>query len=153
MDELPARNEDDEGTDPPPVRWKGIKEKKKSVTFQQGALQTFNPAHPRTSSTFIGRVGFSPSDAQADSEAGFDVVWCQWCLMYMSDSDLVAFLQGSKKSFRDEKSVIMVKENVCREKVVEGVEGGEATVEFDEDDSSVTRFVPLLSRTDPVYKI
>ncbi|KAI0054129.1 DUF858-domain-containing protein [Auriscalpium vulgare] len=113
-------------------KWKGISDGSRSVTFYQGTLQAFDPANPVGTAKFLGRVGYALPDG-AD-EGGFDVLWCQWCLMYMTDPDLVAFLRRSRSSLRDAQSVIVVKENVCSDKD----EHTEA-VEFDEEDSSVTR--------------
>ena len=81
-------------------------------------------------------------------DAGFDVIWCQWCLGHLSDADLVAFFRRCKSALRDPKrSVIVVKENVCADAF-----GGTARTEFDEEDSSLTRcastvFFCLLSLT------
>lgn len=114
-------------------KWKGIADGSKSVTFLQGTLQDCDPAHPMRTATFLGRVGYTP--LSPDDESGFDVVWCQWCLTYMKDVDLIAFLKRSQAALRKEgASVIVVKENVCKDG-----EGGVPEVVFDEDDSSVTR--------------
>ena len=58
----------------------------------------------------------------------------------MNDSDLVAFLQKSKEAFRDPKSVIVVKENVCRDAITDDGTLVPQT-EYDTDDSSVVRYV------------
>ena len=115
-------------------KWKGIADGSKSVTFLQGTLQDCDPAHPMRTATFLGRVGYTP--LSPDDESGFDVVWCQWCLTYMKDVDLIAFLKRSQAALREEGAgVIVVKENVCRDG-----EGGVPEIVFDEDDSSVTRY-------------
>lgn len=114
-------------------RWKGIQDKTRSVTFVRGTLQAFNPLNPGENSTILGRVGYVPT--VDDLESKFDVIWCQWCLGHLSDLDLRAFFLRCKKGLRDPKrSVIVVKENLCRDTD----EGGPRTV-FDEDDSSLTR--------------
>lgn len=123
----------------PKRKWKGIADGSKSVTFLQGTLQACDPAKPRQTATFLGRVGYTP--AIPDDESGFDVVWCQWCLGYMKDADLVAFLKRSQAALRKE-GVIILKENVCLD------EDGEPAVLFHEEDSSVTRYV--LSSTSPL---
>ncbi|KAI0065382.1 DUF858-domain-containing protein [Artomyces pyxidatus] len=110
--------------------WRGIADASRSVSVFQGTLQGFDPARPAAGAHCLGRVGYVP-DAE---EAGFDVVWCQWCLMYMSDADVVAFFRRAKAALRGEDSVVVVKENVCQP----APDGGE-TAEFDEEDSSITR--------------
>ncbi|THH08663.1 hypothetical protein EW146_g8921 [Bondarzewia mesenterica] len=124
-----------ESDEPPPSKWKGIADGSKSVAFFQNSLQAFDPAHPTRSTDVIGRVGFVPDLPTSDLESGFDVIWCQWCLMYMNKADLVAFLKRSKAALREPgRSIIGVKENVCRDG-----EGGVPCINFDEEDSSLTR--------------
>ncbi|CAK9008913.1 unnamed protein product [Durusdinium trenchii] len=48
-------------------------------------------------------------------EGRYDVIWAQWVLLYLTDEDLVAFLQRCKKGLRPN-GMIFVKENV----VIEG---------------------------------
>jgi protein N-terminal methyltransferase len=117
-------------------KWKGIEDGSKSVTFLQGTLQACDPAKPIQTATFLGRVGYTPP--LPDDNTGFDVVWCQWCLGYMKDADLFAFLKQSQAALRKESpGVIVVKDNVCKD------EGGNPTVVFHEEDSSLTRYVLL----------
>jgi protein N-terminal methyltransferase len=114
------------------VRWKGIHDKSKGVTFLQGTLQSFDPSAPLQTSKLIGFVGHEP--AGDDQISGFDVIWCQWCLGHLNDEDLVAFLGRSKRALRaSSTSVIMVKENLCAD-----LNGGPNTI-FDPEDSSLTR--------------
>ena len=118
-------------------KWRGIADRSKSVTFLQGTLQACDPAHLSQTVTFRTRVGhepFSPED-----ESGFDVVWCQWCLLYMTDADLVAFLKRSQAALRSG-GAIVVKENVCNDG-----DGGVPDISFDAEDSSVTRYLLLSS--------
>lgn len=126
------------------ARWKGIESHQKSVTFFKGTLQDFDPSHPQLSTTRIGRVGYSPPSTASvntsgdnldnDLESGFDVIWCQWCLGHLDDKGLVAFFKRCRSALKDpEKSVIIVKENLCTDT------DGRPTVVFDEDDSSLTR--------------
>ncbi|KAH9996822.1 alpha-N-methyltransferase NTM1 [Russula vinacea] len=104
-----------------------------SVTFLQGTLQGCDPANPLRTAAFLGRVGYIPTSP--DDESGFDVVWCQWCLTYMTDADLITFLKRSQAALRKEgPGVIVVKENVCKDG-----EGGVPDIHFDKEDSSVTR--------------
>lgn len=118
------------------VRWKGIKEGAKSVSFLQGTLQSFDPSNPSGSTKFLGRVGYAPTDPSSDLREPIDVAWCQWCLGHLSDVDLVAFLKRCKGSLREGgRSLIVVKENLCRD---DTENRGPRTV-FDEEDSSLTR--------------
>ncbi|KAH9951471.1 DUF858-domain-containing protein [Amylocystis lapponica] len=115
------------------VRWKGILEKEKSVTFLQGTLQAFDPSHPLACAKLLGRVGHEPP--ADDLESKFDIVWCQWCLGCLSDPDLVDFLRRSRAALRDPaRSLIVAKENLCSD----GPDGEPMAV-FDETDSSLTR--------------
>ncbi|KAK7446392.1 hypothetical protein VKT23_004244 [Stygiomarasmius scandens] len=124
--------------------WPALVTKQKSVTFVQGILQAFNPSRPLhplpdvadSTIKLLDRIG-SPDEHLSDIDSGFDVIWCQWCLGYLDDPDLVSFLQRSKNALRDiekGKSLIIVKENCCSDS-----EDGSAKTVFDEDDSSFTR--------------
>jgi len=115
------------------IRWKGIKEGTKSVTFLQGTLQSYDPSQPLSSTKLVGRVGYTPSSS-SDINDPLDVAWCQWCLGHLSDPDLVSFLKRCKSALREGgRSLIVVKENLCR-----NFENGPRTI-FDEQDSSLTR--------------
>ena len=118
-------------------KWKGIADGSKSVTFLQGTLQACDPAHPSQTATFRARVGHKP--LSSDDESGFDVVWCQWCLSYMTDADLIAFLKRSQAALR-KGGAIVVKENLCKDG-----DGGVPDIRFDADDSSVIRYFLLSS--------
>ncbi|KAF5330898.1 hypothetical protein D9619_005631 [Psilocybe cf. subviscida] len=116
------------------VSWPGLADQSKSVTILQGTLQDFHPRMPHRA-RFLDRVGYQPPRPQDGVGAGFDVIWCQWCLGHLSDSDLILFLQRSLESLNDHaRSLIVVKENVCSD----GPQG-EPVEMFDEEDSSLTR--------------
>lgn len=118
------------------VPWKGVREKKTSVTVIQSTHQSLDPSSPLSSTKFVGRVGYKPSPNELeDINSKFDVMWCQWSLGHLSNSDLVLFLARAKRALRGPESVIIVKENVCAEM------GGSAGVVFDDQDSSLTRCV------------
>ena len=120
------------------VPWKGVREKRTSVTLIQSTHQSLDPSSPLSSTKFIGRVGYKPgSDELGDINSKFDVIWCQWSLGHLSNSDLVLFLGRAKQALRDPEGVIVVKENVCAE-IGGSTNGG--TV-FDDQDSSLTRCV------------
>ncbi|KAI6128278.1 alpha-N-methyltransferase NTM1 [Pisolithus croceorrhizus] len=113
------------------VGWPGIADGGKSVTFVKAPLQNFDPARPKNNTEILGRVGFTP--IEDDTDSGFDIIWCQWCLGHLNDSDLTEFLRMSKKALRDPRSLIVVKENLCTEP------DGRPRAVFDEEDSSLTR--------------
>lgn len=124
------------------AQWKGIKEGTKSVTFLQGTLQCFDPSTPSTATTLLDRVGYTPSEGpSSDIAEKLDVAWCQWCLGHLSDVDLISFLKRCKNALRDERSLIIVKENLCRD-----MEGGGPRTVFDPQDSSLTRYVQSKTR-------
>jgi len=118
-------------------KWKGIADGSRSVTFLQGTLQACDPAHLSQTATFRARVGHKP--LSPDDESGFDVVWCQWCLSYMADADLIAFLKRSQAALC-KGGAIVVKENVCNDG-----DGGAPDIHFDAEDSSVIRYFLLSS--------
>ena len=122
------------------VPWKGVRDKRTSVTLIQSTHQSLDPSSPLSGSStkFVGRVGYKPSPNElGDIDSKFDVIWCQWTLGHLSNPDLVLFLTRAKKALRDPESVIVVKENVCAE--IEGSANG--GVVFDDQDSSLTRYV------------
>jgi len=117
--------------------WPGIADQSKSVTFLQGTLQDFNPLLPHRAE-FLDRLGYQPPRPQDDINLGFDVIWCQWCLGHLSDEDLVAFFTRARRALKkdNKRSLIVVKENLCPDTL-----DGKASTVFDEQDSSLTRFV------------
>ncbi|EDO32912.1 predicted protein [Nematostella vectensis] len=93
-----------------------------------------NPDYLEKAKEYLGekscRIGhFYPVGLQEfDPEAGrYDVIWCQWVMLYLTDEDFVSFLNRCKKSLK-EGGVVCVKENVSKK-----------DYEFDAEDSSVTR--------------
>ncbi|KAG8217922.1 alpha-N-methyltransferase NTM1 [Butyriboletus roseoflavus] len=115
--------------------WTSIKDGTKSVSFFKGPLQHFDPGRPKQHTEELQRLGYTPSDD--DTNSGFDVVWCQWCLGHLNDEDLITFLKRSSAALRNQTGVIVVKENLCSEK------RAPRTV-FDEQDSSWTRSPKML---------
>ena len=116
--------------------WRGLADQTKSVTILQGTLQDFHPLQPHHAS-FLGRVGHQPLRPTDEIGMGFDVIWCQWCLGHLSDVDLVAFLKRCYHSLnKHPKSLVMVKENICSDH-----EDGSPQIVFDEEDSSLTRYL------------
>ncbi|RVE44550.1 hypothetical protein evm_010796 [Chilo suppressalis] len=63
----------------------------------------------------------------------YDVVWCQWVLGHLNDNDLIALLERFTEAL-SENGVIVIKENLSTSE----------EIEYDEDDSSVTRPPELL---------
>ncbi|XP_048581023.1 N-terminal Xaa-Pro-Lys N-methyltransferase 1-B [Nematostella vectensis] len=93
-----------------------------------------NPDYLEKAKEYLGekscRIGhFYPVGLQEfDPEAGrYDVIWCQWVMLYLTDEDFVSFLNRCKKGLK-EGGVVCVKENVSKK-----------DYEFDAEDSSVTR--------------
>ncbi|PFH54307.1 hypothetical protein AMATHDRAFT_577 [Amanita thiersii Skay4041] len=117
--------------------WPGIADQSKSVTILQGKLQEFDPLNPHRV-RFWDRVGYQPAKPLDEIGGGYDVIWCQWCLGHLSDSDLVAFLRRSHEALHKDggkgRSLIVVKENLCSDNP-----DGSARTVFDEQDSSLTR--------------
>lgn len=61
----------------------------------------------------------------------YDCIWIQWVLLYLSDSDLIEFLQRCKHGLKDY-GVIIVKENIL-------ANDAELSFYWDKDDNSITR--------------
>lgn len=120
------------------ISWPGLADESKSVTFVQDTLQQFQPLSPHRSQ-FHGRIGCPPGPID-DTGKVFDVIWCQWCLGYLTNPDLVAFLKRSQEALNPEnrRSLIVVKENLCHNDM-----DGSALEVFDEEDSSLIRFVEI----------
>ena len=72
----------------------------------------------------VGLENWSPEDRQER----YDLIWNQWCLGHLTDSQLVAYLRKCRMVLNDG-GVVVVKENMST---------GEVDV-FDQVDSSVTR--------------
>lgn len=121
--------------------FKGIADKAKGVLFVRDTLQAFDPRKPVDGN---GKNVYAYAGAPLktrEGDAGYDVVWMQWCLGHMSDEELVRLLKASRASLRlphndDPKTagLIVVKENCCSE-----ASDDEPATIFCEEDSSVTR--------------
>lgn len=74
----------------------------------------------------VGLQEWAPAEGQQ-----YDLVWTQWCVGYLNDEQLVAYLQRCRDVLSPDGGVIVVKENIKNG-------GGDL---FDELDSSVTRCV------------
>lgn len=116
--------------------WRGLADQTKSVTILQGTLQDFHPLRPHDA-RFLDRVGYQPLQPTDEIGMGYDVIWCQWCLGHLNGPDLVAFLKRCHCSLNGHpKSLIMVKENICSD-----YEDGSPQNVFDDEDSSLTRYL------------
>lgn len=71
----------------------------------------------------VGLEDWHPSE-----EPTYDLIWTQWCLCYLTEEQIVAYLETCKKTLTAT-GVIVVKENLS-------TTGGD---HFDESDSSTTR--------------
>jgi protein N-terminal methyltransferase len=67
---------------------------------------------------------------QESEESKYDVIWNQWCLGHLTDTQLTTYLEKCQKVLKAD-GLIIVKENMST--------SGEDV--FDELDSSVTRYV------------
>ncbi|CAH2232869.1 jg16629 [Pararge aegeria aegeria] len=76
----------------------------------------------------IGLQDFKP-------QKEYDVIWCQWVLGHLNDYDLIAFLERCSEALA-ENGVIVIKENIASLEVIE----------YDDDDSSVTRPYKLMQQ-------
>lgn len=63
----------------------------------------------------------------------YDVIWCQWVLGHLDDFSLVEFLKNCTQALANN-GVIIIKENITTSE----------TIDFDEQDSSVTRPLNLM---------
>ncbi|PNY23253.1 Uncharacterized protein TCAP_06795 [Tolypocladium capitatum] len=68
-------------------------------------------------------------DGDDDGSVRYDLFWNQWCLGHLKDDQLVRYLQRCAARMSDEKSLVVVKENMS-------TSGRDL---YDEVDSSVTR--------------
>lgn len=65
----------------------------------------------------------------------YDLIWCQWVLSYLNDYDTLFFLERCTSSLAPD-GVMVVKENITSTQ----------EIEYDEDDSSVTRPLELMHK-------
>ncbi|KAI5644306.1 adoMet dependent proline di-methyltransferase domain-containing protein [Phthorimaea operculella] len=72
----------------------------------------------------------------------YDVIWIQWVLCHLKDDDMCKFLSRCRKALNPN-GIIVVKENV----------NSELDVEYDEEDSSVTRPLELILKIFEVAKL
>lgn len=63
----------------------------------------------------------------------YDLIWCQWVTGHLKDYDLIDFLDRCRMAL-NQNGVIVIKDNIAQSK----------EIEYDEDDSSVTRPIKLL---------
>lgn len=66
---------------------------------------------------------------QPEDGARYDLIWTQWCVGYLTDDELVRYLQRCKEALDSSAGVIVIKENLS-------TSGYDL---FDDTDSSVTR--------------
>lgn len=59
----------------------------------------------------------------------YDLIWIQWCVGYLDDEQLVAYLKRCKEVLTPKTGVIVIKENIATDD----------NDVWDETDSSVTR--------------
>ena len=78
----------------------------------------------------LGKIYKHGVEAFEPELATYDLIWNQWCLLYLKDTELVRYLQRCKAGLTDG-GWLVVKENVITDKG--------RTDMYDEVDSSVTR--------------
>lgn len=61
----------------------------------------------------------------------YDLIWCQWCVGHITDSQLTAYLERCRDALIKTKGIMVVKENMSTDPSGKDM--------FDETDSSVTR--------------
>jgi protein N-terminal methyltransferase len=69
--------------------------------------------------------------------ARYSLIWIQWVLCYLTDLDVVTFLQRCAENLIDDGGIIIIKENTC-------VGDEDDDFVLDSEDSSVTRCVSYL---------
>ena len=74
----------------------------------------------------VGLEEWKPTDGVT-----YDLIWTQWCLGYLSDEQVVEYLELCKTVLKPDSGIIVVKENLSSR---------DADI-FDEADSSITRLV------------
>jgi len=78
----------------------------------------------------IFNIGLEDWDPSSSEDAKYDLIWNQWCVGHLTDSQLVTYLEKCGKGIKED-GIIIVKENMCT---------SDDDI-FDELDSSVTRYV------------
>lgn len=132
--------------------WKELKGGKGCRMWLAG-LQYFDPLAPAVPVdggevehiTTLGNESLvwpDPMQAVDIKEDGYDTVLIQWCIGHLSDPQLVEFLKRSRKALKEGENgcegYIILKENTCKDTDGEG-----AGILFDDEDSSITRRVPV----------
>ena len=80
----------------------------------------------------VGEVFVKGLENWTPEPGRYDLIWNQWCTLYLTDDQFVAYLERCKAAIRRPDGWIVVKEN--------SVKDGAGSVDiYDEDDSSVTR--------------
>jgi protein N-terminal methyltransferase len=111
--------------------WPGIADQSKGVRFFNCGMQDFDPLSPP-----LDRL-HAQKGAQSDWDAKYDVIWLQWCVVHLTDEQLLGFLKRCKAALSTETpdgAYVILKDNVARETAV-----------WDESDNSIMR-------TDSEYK-
>ncbi|KZZ88209.1 hypothetical protein AAL_08191 [Moelleriella libera RCEF 2490] len=89
----------------------------------------------------VGLEQWTPTEG-----AAYDLVWTQWCLGYLTDDEVVRYLQTCKTALRPDTGLIVVKENLST---------GDQDL-FHDSDSSVTRLAAVnlsIDRRTPTDKL
>lgn len=83
----------------------------------------------------IGEAFAKGLESWTPEKEKYDLIWNQWCTLYLTDTQFVAYLERCKDAIKETDGWIVVKENSTRDVN----DGGPEDDVYDEDDSSVTR--------------
>ncbi|KAG8533169.1 uncharacterized protein KY384_001952 [Bacidia gigantensis] len=83
----------------------------------------------------IGEVFVKGIEDWTPEMGKYDLIWNQWCTLYLTDKHLVDYLKRCRDAIKRPDGWIIVKENTTKD-IRDGHDGKDV---YDEDDSSVTR--------------
>eukprot|EP00056_Hartaetosiga_gracilis_P013491 m.224516 g.224516 ORF g.224516 m.224516 type:complete len:188 (-) comp13852_c5_seq1:148-711(-) len=75
-------------------------------------------------------VGLAEFGFKEETGLTWDLVWVQWCAIYLKDDEFISFFREATQSVTSPHGLVVLKENVLR---------GDSRPEYDKDDKSVTR--------------
>ena len=83
----------------------------------------------------IGETFVTGLEDWSPGKGKYDLIWNQWCTLYLTDKQCVAYLERCRDAIKRPDGWIIVKENSTKDVQ----EGGPEDDVYDEEDSSVTR--------------
>lgn len=96
-------------------------------TAKRKLAASSTPAKSWPASHSAGRFFLQGLQDFAPEQQRYDCIWLQWCLLYLTDDDLLALLQRCKDGLKPD-GIVFVKENVCRQGFI-----------VDKEDNSLSR--------------